>query len=275
MIRPGRRGRHRNDSEFEPDEIPVESPGDFRRRAMDLCENRLEEIPGDVGQAEVAAVEAVGQLRVVEAHQVQDRGVDVVDVDSVLDGLVAELVGGSVLDAALDAAAGHPGGEGVRVVVAARATLASRTCGRTRRPRSRACRSSMPRGFQVGQQRGGRLIDGRRAGAVIAVDVVVAVPGHVAHRRRRGVFGHAAKICTKRTPRSTSRRAIRHCRPIVCRLVAVQAVQLLRVLRFLRRVERFRGGGLHAIGQFERLDAGRPGRASSGRAAGVLAGSAA
>ena len=36
-----------------------------------------------VGQAEIAVLEAIGQLGVVEAEQVQDRGVEVVDVDFV------------------------------------------------------------------------------------------------------------------------------------------------------------------------------------------------
>ena len=36
---------------------------------------------GDVGQAEVAAAEAEGQAFVVDAQAVQDRGVQVVDVD--------------------------------------------------------------------------------------------------------------------------------------------------------------------------------------------------
>ena len=44
---------------------------------------------------------------------------EVVDVDRVLDGLEAELVGGAVDVAALDAAAGQPHGEAVVVVVAA------------------------------------------------------------------------------------------------------------------------------------------------------------
>ncbi len=47
----------------------------------------------DVGQAEVAALEPVGQLRVVDAEQVQDRGLEVVDVDRVLGDVVAEVVG--------------------------------------------------------------------------------------------------------------------------------------------------------------------------------------
>ena len=43
----------------------------------------------DVGEAEVAAGVAVRQLGVVEAHQVQQGRVQVVDVDLVLDGAEA------------------------------------------------------------------------------------------------------------------------------------------------------------------------------------------
>ena len=46
-----------------------------------------------VGQAEVAALEAVGESCVVEAEQVQQRGVQVVDVDRVGDDVEAEVVG--------------------------------------------------------------------------------------------------------------------------------------------------------------------------------------
>ena len=91
---------------------------------------------GDVGQAEVAALEAVGQLRVVEAEQVQHRGVQVVDVDLVLDDVEAELVGLAERDARLDAAAGQPHREGVGMMVAAVVCRpAPSACGRTRRPR--------------------------------------------------------------------------------------------------------------------------------------------
>src|SRR5579871_6880240 len=71
----------------------------------------------DVGEAEVATGVAVGQLRVVEAEQAQDRGVQVVDVDRILHRLEAELVGGAVDLAALDAPAGHPHCKAVVVVV--------------------------------------------------------------------------------------------------------------------------------------------------------------
>ena len=55
----------------------------------------------------------------VEAEQVQDRRVDVGDVVRRLDRVEAEFVGRAVDDAALDAGAGEPDREAVRVVVAA------------------------------------------------------------------------------------------------------------------------------------------------------------
>src|SRR5438552_789196 len=84
----------------------------------------LDDVSVDVRQALVAALMEVGQFLVIEAQAVQDGGVDVVDVGLVLDGLEAELVGGAVADAALDSAAGHPHREAIRVVIAARLTLA-------------------------------------------------------------------------------------------------------------------------------------------------------
>jgi hypothetical protein len=44
---------------------------------------------------------------VVEAEEVQHGGVPVVDVHGVLDGFVADLVGGSIGEAAFDAAVVH------------------------------------------------------------------------------------------------------------------------------------------------------------------------
>ena len=72
-----------------------------------------------IGQAEVAALEFVGQLLVVDAHAVQDGGVEVVDVDGVFGDVVAEVVGLAVGQAALDPAAGHPHREVAGMVVAA------------------------------------------------------------------------------------------------------------------------------------------------------------
>ena len=55
----------------------------------------LDHVAAVDGQPLVAAVAGEGQALVVEAEQVEDRGVQVVDVDPVLDGVQAELVGGA------------------------------------------------------------------------------------------------------------------------------------------------------------------------------------
>ena len=63
---------------------------------------------------------------VVDAQAVQDRRVQVAQVDRVLDDVVAEVVGLAVLDAGLHAAAGQPHGEAAAVMVAAHAGVAER-----------------------------------------------------------------------------------------------------------------------------------------------------
>src|SRR5437762_2435215 len=69
----------------------------------------------------------------IEAHQVQHGGVDVGDVVAVLDGVEADLVGDAVGNAALDAAAGQPGAEALRMMVAAVA-LGTRRAAELRAP---------------------------------------------------------------------------------------------------------------------------------------------
>ena len=85
----------------------------------ELCQQLRHHIPMHVGQTEIAALEAVGQLGVVEAEQVQDRGVEVVDVDFVRRGVEAELVRLAERGAGLHAAAAQPHRETIRVMVSA------------------------------------------------------------------------------------------------------------------------------------------------------------
>ena len=53
----------------------------------------MHHLPVHVGQPEIAAGVAVGELFVVDAEHVQQGGVQVVDGDAVLDGVEAEFVG--------------------------------------------------------------------------------------------------------------------------------------------------------------------------------------
>ena len=71
-------------------------------------ENILHNVSVDVGQSKIATLVTVAKLFVINAHQVHDRCVKVVDVDFVANDVVAERIGFAVNDAWLDAGARHP-----------------------------------------------------------------------------------------------------------------------------------------------------------------------
>jgi len=81
-----------------------------------------------IGQPAVDAVVADGQAFVVDAQEVHDGGVDVIDLRRVQAVLrfVAPLVGLADGGAAFDAAACEPVGEDIRIVIAADAALRRR-----------------------------------------------------------------------------------------------------------------------------------------------------
>src|SRR5262249_40644326 len=97
------------------------------KRCSGSREDRVDDLAVDVSQTVVAAGVAVGQALVIDAQEMQDRGVEVVDMDLVLDGVPAEFVGGPVCEPAAHAAAGHPHREAVGVMVAAVPLLGDRT----------------------------------------------------------------------------------------------------------------------------------------------------
>src|SRR5437763_10613311 len=82
-------------------------------------EHGVDDLAVNVGQAALDAVVVKGEPLVIEAEQVQQGGVQVVDAGRPLGRLVADLVGRPVMVAALQAAAGHPDGEDELMVVAA------------------------------------------------------------------------------------------------------------------------------------------------------------
>src|SRR5438105_1552505 len=82
-------------------------------------QQRFHHLAADVGQAEIAALETIGQPLVIEAEEVQERGLEVVDVHGIFGDVVAKIVRLAEGDAALDAAAGQPDRIATRVMVAA------------------------------------------------------------------------------------------------------------------------------------------------------------
>lgn len=83
----------------------------------------------DVGQAEVPPGMPIREFRMVQAQQMQDRRVQIVEVDLVLDAVVAVFIRLTVGLACLGTSAGEPHRESVRVVVPA-----VRVLGRRRAP---------------------------------------------------------------------------------------------------------------------------------------------
>src|SRR5690349_19830902 len=78
----------------------------------------------DIGEPEIAALKEVRQLLVVQPEKRQDGGVQVVHVHLVFGGMQPDFVGRTDDLAALDAAAGKPYGEPVRIMIAPAGALA-------------------------------------------------------------------------------------------------------------------------------------------------------
>ena len=91
----------------------------------DSSDDGVKDFTADVGETEISPAVAVGQFGVVDAHQIENGGVDVVHVDRLFDGLEAEVVGGSVDGAALDRSAGEPHGEAEWIVISTLLDLAA------------------------------------------------------------------------------------------------------------------------------------------------------
>src|SRR5688572_25361168 len=90
-----------------------------------LRNNLPHHLSGNICETEIASGVAVGQSFMIEAEQVQHRGVQIVNARAILNGLETELIRGAVNRAALHAAAREPDTETVVVVVAAELGLAA------------------------------------------------------------------------------------------------------------------------------------------------------
>ena len=173
----------------------------WRRGDCGSAQDRLDHVSINVRQPEISAGIAIDEPRVVDPHQVQDRGVIVMHVHRVLDDVDAEFVGLTVRAAALDSAAGEQGRERLGVVVAA---LGSGGIG-PRRP------------AELGADGDQRRIEKPRAFRSL-ISAAIAWSTRRALGRCSCMLPWASQLLfepesissTTRTPRSISRRATRH-----------------------------------------------------------------
>src|SRR5262245_58647939 len=80
--------------------------------------------PGNIRQSEIAARMVIGQLLVVQAEQVQNRGMKIMDVNGLFSDFIAVVVTGAIDEAPFHTAASQPGGKHIRVMAAAGDTVA-------------------------------------------------------------------------------------------------------------------------------------------------------
>ena len=135
-----------------------------------------DDIAGYVGETEVAPIVAIGQFFVIDAEQMQDGRVQIIDADAIDDGLVSEFVGLAVTGAGLDAATGEPGGESMRIVVSAGASLLDDGQTAEFAVADDQRRLEQAALFEIGKKAGNRRIGLGREAAVVLDDVGVAVP---------------------------------------------------------------------------------------------------
>ena len=111
----------------------------------------------------------------IQTQQRQHRRVQVMDVNAVVNGAEAQLVGGADCLAAVNAAAGQPGRKAVGVVVASLVALHHWRAAKFAGPQhQRALQHSAL--FQIGQQGRDRLVGLVGVGSVVAGAVAVPVP---------------------------------------------------------------------------------------------------
>jgi len=156
----------------------------------------------DIGKPVITPLESVGQFGVVHPEQMQNGRVQIMDVDLALRGIKAEIVGLSIDDARLDAAARHPDSITVRMMVAAQLIWSQVTLHHGSAPELAApdyqSRVQEPAFLQIVDQSDARLV-GLQAALLQIVDKIAI---------RTAMMVPPAMIqLHERTPRSTNRRA--------------------------------------------------------------------
>ena len=77
----------------------------------------MSDVPVDIRQTKISAAVSISEFGVIESHQMQDRGVQVVDIHSIFYRIDSQFVGRAVNVAPLGSAASEPNGETCIVVV--------------------------------------------------------------------------------------------------------------------------------------------------------------
>ena len=180
----------------------------------------------------------------------EDGGVEIGDIVRGIDGVEADFVGGAVGDACFEAAAGHPDGEAVDMVIAAIGALGAWGATEFGGEDHEGVFEEAALG-EVLEEAGDGLVDGEGEFGVIGFEGGVGVPGAGAAAavldldEANAAFGEASGGEELGAEFAGVRQ--------------VHAVEGLGLRRFLREIENLWDGELHAGGEFVGGDAGGEG----------------
>ena len=202
-----------------------------------------------IGQTEVASRVAIGELFVLNAELVKDGGVEVVDVDSVFDGVYAELIGGAIHETSFDTSASHEHGKTSMVVVPASlflvfvfADLGVWSPAKFTAPDDEGFVEKATV-FQVVKESCGGFVTVGTKSAMAVIIVAVSVPGLFAVVQVVDLYEADAGFTEATSQEATLRKL-------------GAPVAFMNVLGFLGNIEHIRSLGLHGVGEFHCTDLG-------------------
>ena len=211
-------------------------------------EDIADDVAVDIGETAVDACGAEGEFFVIDAHEVEDGGVEVVAPCDAFGGFAAEFVAAAVGGAGFDACAGEPCDEASAVVIAAGAALGEGRAAEFGGPYDEGVVEETALG-EVFEESGDGAVDADGDGWEFGLDVAVIVPVVGGSLGTAPDLDDAGAAFDETACEETAAAE-------VFGFLAVHAVAGAGGVGFAGEVEGFGCGELHACGEFVAGDAG-------------------
>src|SRR5262245_42564387 len=135
----------------------------------------MNNLPRRVGQPLLAAIERKREAGVIEPQKVENRGVQVMDVNAVLVGSKSDGIGRAMDEAPFDTSTSQPDRKAVRIVIAASSAFRHGHAAELAAPDDQRLLEKAA-ASQVVKQPGNGLVGPRAHPGVVGLDIVMGVP---------------------------------------------------------------------------------------------------